>query len=80
MIITLYYLSSKSASDACEIRYKKGHPSLDMPLGFDTTLRDQFDSDRLLGVSQCSFKELHSPNLKGSEKKGPKFAGLLGMT
>jgi hypothetical protein len=41
-----------------------------MPLGFGTTLRDQFDFDRLLGVSRCAFKELHSLNLKGSEKKG----------
>jgi hypothetical protein len=49
-----------------------------LPLEFGTTLRDQFDFDRLLGVSQCSFKELHSPNLNGSEKKGPKFAGMLG--
>jgi hypothetical protein len=51
-----------------------------MPLAFGTTLKDQFNFNRLLGVSQCSFKELHLPNLKGSEKKGPKFAGLFGMT
>jgi hypothetical protein len=60
MLITLYYLSSKSASNAYEIRYKKGHPSLHMPLRFGTTPGDQFNFDRLPGVSQRAFKKLHS--------------------
>jgi len=39
-------------------RLKDSHPSSHVPLGCGTTRRmDQFDFDRLLGVSRCSFKD-----------------------